>query len=86
MHAIIGDLIWVPEEEVEKMGGFDTPIEGNSINDLRKRLLAPDFTVTRAPVEIAGDISYVEQQAWIMNKTIRENILFGKPLDHARYV
>ena len=32
-----------------------------------------------------GYTSYVPQQAWIQNKTLRENILFGKPLEHARY-
>eukprot|EP01135_Chromosphaera_perkinsii_P000783 Nk52_evm71s151 gene=Nk52_evmTU71s151 len=32
-----------------------------------------------------GKIAYVSQQAWIMNATIRDNILFGKPFDEARY-
>ena len=32
-----------------------------------------------------GRIAYVAQQAWIMNATIRENIIFGKPYDEIRY-
>lgn len=60
LHAIIGDLIHVPDEEVANMGGFNKEVPDNAINNMRKRLLAPDFSIERAPVEIAGDISYVE--------------------------
>jgi len=28
-------------------------------------------------VEISGDISFVSQKPWIMNATVKENILFG---------
>ena len=30
-------------------------------------------------------MAYVPQEAWIRNKTLKKNILFGKPLDQARY-
>eukprot|EP00250_Pteridium_aquilinum_P021235 c25063_g1_i1 orf=493-5031(-) len=33
----------------------------------------------------AGSIAYVPQSSWIQNATIMDNILFGAPLDHARY-
>jgi len=37
-------------------------------------------------VEVFGSTSYVPQEAWILgNSTLRENILFGKPYDAARY-
>ncbi|OQV17405.1 Multidrug resistance-associated protein 1 [Hypsibius exemplaris] len=32
-----------------------------------------------------GSIAYVSQQAWIQNLTLKENILFGNPLDERRY-
>ena len=32
-----------------------------------------------------GTVSYVSQQAWIFNATLRENILFGRPYDAKRY-
>ena len=32
-----------------------------------------------------GSISYVPQQAWIQNKTLRDNILFSKPYTHSLY-
>eukprot|EP00158_Paraphelidium_tribonemae_P007083 Partr_v1_DN28105_c1_g1_i1_m55327 putative ATP-binding cassette, sub-family C (CFTR MRP), member len=38
-----------------------------------------------APVTINGSIAYVGQQAWIMNVSLRENILFGASFEEARY-
>jgi len=32
-----------------------------------------------------GKISYVAQQAWILNATVEENILFGLPMSRVRY-
>lgn len=37
------------------------------------------------PVTIRGRVAYVPQQAWIFNATVRDNILFGRPYDPARY-
>ncbi|XP_076819725.1 multidrug resistance-associated protein 1-like isoform X2 [Clavelina lepadiformis] len=36
-------------------------------------------------VSVKGSVAYVGQQAWIQNLTVRENILFGKPLDVCKY-
>ena len=33
-----------------------------------------------------GSIAYVSQQAWIMNATVRDNILFGEMYDEERLV
>ena len=30
-------------------------------------------------------ISYVSQETWIQNKTLRQCVLFGAPYDHTRY-
>ncbi|KAG9320549.1 hypothetical protein KVV02_000366 [Mortierella alpina] len=35
--------------------------------------------------KIIGRIAYVPQQAWILNATLRDNILFGSAMDHDRY-
>ena len=32
-----------------------------------------------------GSVAYVPQQAWIQNCTLKDNILFGKSLDNAKY-
>eukprot|EP00698_Gefionella_okellyi_P000239 TRINITY_DN1020_c0_g1_i1.p1 TRINITY_DN1020_c0_g1~~TRINITY_DN1020_c0_g1_i1.p1 ORF type:complete len:1346 (-),score=399.84 TRINITY_DN1020_c0_g1_i1:1124-5134(-) len=34
---------------------------------------------------LRGSVAYVPQQAWIMNATVRENILFGQPYDAQKY-
>ncbi|KAF9129913.1 hypothetical protein BGW39_003648 [Mortierella sp. 14UC] len=36
-------------------------------------------------VAVYGDIAYVPQQAWIINATVRDNILFGKAFDQELY-
>jgi len=35
--------------------------------------------------QVNGNISYVAQQAWIQNMTLKDNILFGKELNKERY-
>lgn len=36
-------------------------------------------------VRVKGSIAYVPQQPWILNMSLRENILFGKPFEQERY-
>lgn len=36
-------------------------------------------------VSVNGTISYVAQQAWIQNETVRNNILFGKEMNKELY-
>lgn len=36
-------------------------------------------------VNTCGTIAYVSQQAWIQNATLKDNILFGKPLNSEMY-
>ena len=44
------------------------------------------ITRLEGTVEVAGKLAYVPQTAWIMNETVRENVLMGKPMDEARCV
>lgn len=36
-------------------------------------------------VNVFGSIAYVSQNSWIQSGTIRDNILFGKPMDKTKY-
>ena len=36
-------------------------------------------------LEVNGSIAYVPQQAWIVNATLKDNILMGAPYDEARF-
>ncbi|KAI7757136.1 LOW QUALITY PROTEIN: hypothetical protein M8C21_029489, partial [Ambrosia artemisiifolia] len=40
---------------------------------------------TSGKVKVFGSTAYVAQTAWIQNKTIEENILFGSPMDRHKY-
>lgn len=44
-----------------------------------------EISKTRGKIEVYGRIAYVQQSAWIPTGTIRENILFGSPMDTQRY-
>jgi ATP-binding cassette subfamily C (CFTR/MRP) protein 1/ATP-binding cassette subfamily C (CFTR/MRP) protein 2 len=36
-------------------------------------------------VKVYGSTAYMSQEAWLLNMTLRDNILFGKPLEVQRY-
>ncbi len=36
-------------------------------------------------VELRGKVAYAAQQPWIVNATVRDNVLFGTPYDEERY-
>lgn len=36
-------------------------------------------------VNISGTVAYVPQTAWILNATLKDNILFGKELNQKLY-
>ncbi|XP_005090015.1 multidrug resistance-associated protein 1 [Aplysia californica] len=44
-----------------------------------------DLDKTEGSVNVRGTLAYVPQQAWIQNDTVRNNILFGRPMDKALY-
>ncbi|KAG0286811.1 Canalicular multispecific organic anion transporter 2, partial [Linnemannia gamsii] len=44
-----------------------------------------DMYKHQGSVRVYGKMAYVPQQAWILNATIRDNILFGNAFDQARY-
>lgn len=42
------------------------------------------MTLLEGSIAISGTFAYVAQQAWILNATLRDNILFGKEFDEER--
>lgn len=47
--------------------------------------LVGEMRKTSGSMEYGGTIGYCPQSAWIQNATVKDNILFGLPLDEARY-
>ncbi len=43
------------------------------------------MTRTRGVANVQGRVSYVPQQAWIQNTTLRDNITFGKRFNAELY-
>lgn len=41
---------------------------------------------TRGDCVFSAPLAYVPQSAWIMNATLRENVIFGQPEDELKYV
>ncbi|KAM6223921.1 ATP-binding cassette sub-family C member 5-like [Rhynchocyon petersi] len=44
-----------------------------------------EMTLLEGSIAVNGTFAYVAQQAWILNATLRDNILFGKEYDEERY-
>lgn len=42
------------------------------------------MTLLEGTVTVDGNFAYVAQQAWILNATLRDNILFGKDYEEER--
>ncbi|KDO34469.1 hypothetical protein SPRG_00533 [Saprolegnia parasitica CBS 223.65] len=47
--------------------------------------LLGDATCSNGSVHLKGSIAYVSQQPFIQNATLRDNITFGLPFEHAKY-
>ncbi|KAF9205221.1 hypothetical protein BGZ49_004325 [Haplosporangium sp. Z 27] len=47
--------------------------------------LIGDMYKRHGTIKIFGSIAYIPQQAWIINATLRENIVFGKPFNQQKY-
>uniref|UniRef100_A0A9J7Z576 ATP-binding cassette sub-family C member 5 n=2 Tax=Cyprinus carpio TaxID=7962 RepID=A0A9J7Z576_CYPCA len=43
------------------------------------------MTLLEGTIAVNGDFAYVAQQAWILNASFRDNILFGKEMEEERY-
>lgn len=44
------------------------------------------MTLLEGSIAVSGTFAYVAQQAWILNATLRDNILFGREYDEERFV
>lgn len=58
---------------------------GSGKSSLIASLLGQIRQVSGEKVKVYGTTGYVPQQAWLLNMSIRDNILFGKEYDEATY-
>ncbi|EDV54718.2 probable multidrug resistance-associated protein lethal(2)03659 [Drosophila erecta] len=44
-----------------------------------------ELRVESGEIEVTGSMSYASQEPWLFSGTVRQNILFGQPMDRRRY-
>ncbi|XP_041974060.1 probable multidrug resistance-associated protein lethal(2)03659 [Aricia agestis] len=49
-------------------------------------MMLKELPCLKGSVEVLGNVSYASQDPWLFVGSVRQNILFGKPFDKARYM
>ena len=74
---------------VGKVGAGKSSLVSAILGEMYRVPCSTSVTPTHSSVDnrirVYGSIAYVGQLPWIMNATVRENILFGKPFHHKLY-
>ena len=83
LNAIIGDLQYLDPEFMEDYK--DNKIGEEEVIAKIKEEINKKITATESPIVINDSVAYVQQNPWIQNKTIRDNILFGLPYEEEKY-
>eukprot|EP00347_Sterkiella_histriomuscorum_P019725 403340529 len=82
LSSIIGDLLYLDPSFLNQYR--DAQLNEELIEKIKQesaKFIDPRDT----PIILSEDVAYVQQNPWIQNKTIRDNILFGLPFDQDRY-
>lgn len=95
LSIIDGSFKWCPEDEGLILNNINLYVKPSSfiavvgmVGSGKSALLScilGEMEKVTGTVKVGGSIAYVAQSAWIQNGTIRDNILFGKELDHVKY-
>ena len=96
--SIIGDMLYVNHETIDEFKNNEIfkPTDDEDEDDKAYMLSSNNknydkFNKSRksqdqvAVIHISGTISYVQQNPWILNQTVRDNIIFGETEDKVRY-
>ena len=85
LSALIGEMIHMPDQVATEIGDWTRPIKDGEQRYIEDALLQTDLT-KNSPIKIAGTTGFCEQQPWIQNGKLRDNVLFGQEFDKQRYV
>lgn len=78
LSSMIGDLLFLDPSFIHKYR--DSDLNDELLEEIKKES-AKVVDRTSVPIILSEEVAYVQQNPWIQNKTIRENILFGLPFD-----
>ncbi|CAA7030052.1 unnamed protein product [Microthlaspi erraticum] len=95
VHIQAGNFSWDPETKITTLQNVNLEMKhgtklavcgpvGAGKSSLLHALLG-EIPKVSGNVKISGSIAYVSQSSWIQSGTIRDNILYGKPMDTRRY-
>ncbi|KAK6239003.1 hypothetical protein QUC31_004472 [Theobroma cacao] len=90
-----GEFGWDPSSSRPTLSGIQTKVErgmrvavcgmvGSGKSSLLSSILG-EIPKISGEVRVCGTAAYVSQSAWIQSGNIEENILFGSPMDKAKY-
>ncbi|KAJ2889627.1 hypothetical protein IWW38_004597, partial [Coemansia aciculifera] len=90
-----GNFKWLASNDASTLKGIDIKCKRNQLvavigrvgagkSSLASAILG-DMIKVSGKVTVCGSLAYVPQQAWIMNATLRDNILFGHRFDQVLY-
>jgi ATP-binding cassette, subfamily C (CFTR/MRP), member 1 len=78
ISALLGDMIYMDQDTINEFQGKKMD------DDVRNEIIQRSHKF-KGEVKLGGSVSYVQHTPWIQNKTIRDNILFGLPMDEDKY-
>ena len=76
VHCGSGELIMV----CGKVGSGKSSLLSAMLGEMDR-----DDSDNNGRVSLKGTVAYVPQQPWILNKTVRENVLMGMPFEESKY-
>ena len=79
-------MLYVPDSEIKFAGGLEKQLSKKDLEGIEASLFDLKIKDGKEPIRINGNVSYVEQQPWTQNMTLRDNILFGKRYNKRKYV
>jgi len=84
LQAIFGEMAFISDQQIEELGGMTAEYKGEQLFQHHRDIIRSK--IEQAPIIKRGTTAYVEQNPWIQNMTIRDNILFDQPINENRYV
>ena len=61
MKTLVGELMNIPQKEIDFIGDMDKKISYQECRALEETLIRTGFEEKDAPVRLAGSVTYVEQ-------------------------
>ena len=98
LSSIIGDMLYINNETINEYKNVeiykptddeDENTKAYLLNQNNKNYQQFNTAIkdqdTVPVIHISGSVSYVQQNPWILNQTVRNNILFGEKEERGRY-